>query len=274
MAVLPATRCMEDGLYPCIPPGIVLGMNNMCAPYCDVGCGVYDVGGGLYRVQCYCPVGGRFPPGLELVWQATGGDDLGLALAESAALEAASIRAFVHLARELAAHGAPAALVVRARRAARQEAGHARLFRRAAAKRGCRVPPTRSVPYTRIRSLRDLALENAVEGCGRESLGAALLLLQSMRTDHPALRSLFTRIASEECEHAELAWDIQAWLHPRLDAETRVEAQAAYDTFLARCDAQPPRADAVVARALGWPSASQWAVLVRATRSGLRGLAA
>jgi predicted metal-dependent hydrolase len=203
-----------------------------------------------------------------------GADEVGRALAESAALEAASVRAFAQLARELAAHGAPASLVAGARWAAREEAGHARLFRRAAAERRCRVPLTRSARHGGIRSLRELAIENAVEGCGRESLGAALLQLQSLSGADPALRSMLARVASEECEHAELAWDIHAWVRPRLDAEARAQVQAAYEAFLASCEARPPRAEAAVARALGLPSACVWRALVRATRSQLRALAA
>ena len=62
---------------------------------------------------------GRRPAGLRPWRVPTRGSSAGRWLAEAAALEAASVPAFRRLARELAAHGAPARLVERARRRCR-----------------------------------------------------------------------------------------------------------------------------------------------------------
>src|SRR5580658_1383630 len=91
---------------------------------------------------------------------------------EAAYLEAASVRAFDWLEDELSAHGAPERLQARARRAARDEVRHARVIRSFAERAGARVPSLR-VKAARARSLEAMAVENAVEGCVNETLGAA-----------------------------------------------------------------------------------------------------
>jgi hypothetical protein len=270
--------------YSCIPSGMVVGQNSGSA--CNEPCGVNNFGscmvfvadGGAVSVECLCG-GGRFPEGLEVVGRGAGGggDRLGLVLARNAALEAAAVSSFEQLARELAWHGAPDSLVARARRAARQEVTHARLLRRAAAARGCAVPRTRARPAAvAARTLLDIARENAVEGCGREALGAALLQFQSRRCPDPELTAVLTRIAADETGHAELSWHLHVWLLSRLDADERAEVLAAHEAFLDRCEesAPPELADADLAASLGMPTRRQWRVLVSAVRWGLRGVGA
>jgi hypothetical protein len=228
---------------------------------------------GGFDVQCLCG-GGRYPAGLTTATPGLGTDPVGLFLAQSAALEASAVRAFRQLARELAMHDAPAPLVRRARRAARQEGVHARLLREAASARGCTVPRMR---YNRApaapRSVFELATENAIEGCGRETLGTALLALQSKRSTDPTLRCIFARIAADELEHAELAWDLQAWLVSKLDPGARAQVREARSAFLATCTQHVRLPQAAIA-ALGWPSSRQWAALVAAVESGCEKLAA
>lgn len=269
--------------YSCLPPPIVPGYNQASA--CNDPCGpgnfgcqaqVPDVG--FPTITCLCG-GGRFPAGLVLL---DGGarrprDPLGAVLARNAALESAAVRAFEQLARELAAHDAPEELVAGARRAARQEVVHARLLRRAAAARGCKTPRTRALPApARARSLRRIALENAVEGCAREAIGAALLELQARRCPDAELRPVLARIAAEEIEHAEFSWRLHAWLMSRLDSEQRASVIAAHEAFLDTCERTPPpeSADPRLAGALGMPTPAQWTALVRAVRWGLRSLRA
>ena len=268
--------------YSCVPPGMVVGYNQSgaCTGPCsggNFGCDVLDDDGGI-SIECLCG-GGRFPEGLEVVARSAGRgrDALGAVLARNAALEAAAVGSFEQLARELAWHGAPEALVARARKAARQEVTHARLLRRAAAARGCDVPRTRArrVPIA-ARTLLDIARENAVEGCGREALGAALVHLQSRRCADPELKPILARIALDETGHAELSWQLHVWLLSRLEPGERAEVLAAHEAFLDRCEesAPPELADARVAASLGMPSRAQWRVLVSAVRWGLRGVGA
>ncbi|MEJ7602112.1 MAG: hypothetical protein WKG01_29720, partial [Kofleriaceae bacterium] len=69
----------------------------------------------VYTGGANCPVEGRRPAGLALPQRGAARSVAGAWLAEAAWLEAASIHAFLHLARELTAHGAPAWLVKCAR---------------------------------------------------------------------------------------------------------------------------------------------------------------
>jgi hypothetical protein len=267
--------------YSCVPAGMVLGFNpaSSCNGPCGVGsfgCEVVVVDAGAIGIECLCG-GGRFPTGLTLVRDqddaAGTSSETGAVLARNAALESAAVHAFEQLARELEWHGAPGALVARARKAARQEAVHARLFRRAAIARGGRMPRLRiQQASSRKRDLEEIALENAVEGCAREVLGAALLAFQSERCADAGLRHIFTRIAADEAQHAELAWEVHAWLQSRLGSEQRAAVSAAHEAFLAACEGQPPpeQANPAVARALGVPSPVEWRTLVAAARSGLR----
>jgi len=120
-------------------------------------------------------------------------------------LEAASVPAFLRLADELRQHGAPAALVARAEQAAADEVGHAAGFAHLRAERG--APSAASpveVPQA-PRSLEALAVENAVEGCVRETFGALVAGYQARTAGDEALRRIMTRVAAEELLHAELA---------------------------------------------------------------------
>jgi hypothetical protein len=123
----------------------------------------------------YCIVGRR-PEGLR-----ESADELGASLgaffARSAALEAASVPAFLRLGRELRSHGAPRSLVARARAAARDEVRHARAVAELALVFGGQTPLWSAAPGT-LRELEAVATENAIEGCVRETYGALVALHQ------------------------------------------------------------------------------------------------
>ncbi|HEU4535075.1 MAG TPA: hypothetical protein VFS00_13200, partial [Polyangiaceae bacterium] len=115
---------------------------------------------------------GRRPAGLAepAAWS---GGALGRYLARQAYLEAASVEAFERLALELASFGAPPELVALARRAGADEVRHHALIvalgRRFAPDFACPAP---EAAPARARSRFEFALENAVEGCVRETWGA------------------------------------------------------------------------------------------------------
>ncbi len=117
-------------------------------------------------LQCdYAPCGtGRRPPGLEPLARDSSNDAVADVLARIAHLEAASVPAFRRLSRELARLGAPATLVARARRAARDETRHARVMTVLARRRGASVPRI-GVRRTPKRDVETIAIDNAVEGC-------------------------------------------------------------------------------------------------------------
>jgi rubrerythrin len=126
-------------------------------------------------------------------------------LAKAAYLERASVTAFVRLAEELAAHGAPTRLRRAALRAARDEILHARIVARLAERAGAPSIDQPRVRAARVRSLAALAIENAVEGCVYETFGAAVGLAQAMTASDAKVRAAMRRIARDEMQHAELA---------------------------------------------------------------------
>jgi hypothetical protein len=201
---------------------------------------------------------GRRPAGLSRLRVLSRGTLAGRWLAHAAALEAASVPAFRRLARELAAHGAPAPLIAAARAAAVEEARHFVLMARAARARGAapRRPRVRPMP---VRSLLAVARENAREGCVRETFGAMTAILQSQRTPDADLRAAMASIAPDEARHARLAWEVDAWARgtlPRRAARAVDDARHAEGAKLV-AEIARTRVPAPVIRALGLPSAPE-----------------
>jgi hypothetical protein len=190
-----------------------------------------------------CPIEGRRPAGLLAPDRLDARSAAGAWLARAAWLEAASIHAFVRLAGELAQHGAPPSLVRWALLSARDEVHHTAAMSRLAARHGA-VPPVPEVAPPRPRSLEALAIENAAEGCVRETWGAVIAEWQSRAALDPEVRAVFARIALDEARHAALAWAVDRWVRTRLDpvACARVDAarEAAAREFAAGADLSSP----------------------------------
>ena len=83
------------------------------------------------------------------------------------------------------------------------------------------------VAPTAIRSLVEIARENAVEGCVRETAGAVVAARDAGRFEDPRLREIFAAIAVDERRHANLAWAVDDWARPRLTAAERRDVDAA-----------------------------------------------
>lgn len=147
--------------------------------------------------------------------------------------EAAAVHAFLRLAAELRAHGAPEDLVRAAERSAEDERRHARAFRAEAerifAALGLAPEPTDpGAPETfSIRSLEDVLLENALEGCANETYAAIIVTHQAARAPSPRLRRLLGAIAIDEQAHADLAHRIHAWGATVVDEHTAARIDAA-----------------------------------------------
>lgn len=180
--------------------------------------------GGL-RVQCTFVTStcsqpaGRRPRGFR-DRGARGTSALGAYFAQIAALEAASVDAFLILARDLRAHRAPRRLVQRALRAARDEQRHTKLMSELARAHGGVVPAATARPWRR-RSLIDVARENAVEGCVRETFGALLASYQARHAPSAAVREAMAVIARDETQHAILAHDVHRWTSGKLPVDER-----------------------------------------------------
>ena len=153
-------------------------------------------------------------------------DDLGAWFAEIAHLEAASVIAFERLAIELRLLGAPEELVATAEESARDEVRHAETTA-ALARRFGGVVTKPSVPDVAPRALFDVARENAVEGCVRETFGALVATYQGGHAVDADIRAAMRVIANEETRHSALAWEIAAWAEPLLTTSERAEVAEA-----------------------------------------------
>ena len=208
-------------------------------------------------VQCewqyYCG-GGRGHAALQPATHPSEGDAVARWAAATAHAEAASVAAFLALRDELEFHDAPADLVARALEAARDEVAHARMMSRIANRRGATPQRPRFAPIE-VRALEALAIENAVEGCVRETWAALEATYQARAAHDTDIRAAMSRIALDETRHAELARDIDAWLRTRLDAKAieRVDAarNRAADALAQSLDRQP---DSILHHHAGLPS--------------------
>ncbi len=174
-------------------------------------------------------------------------------LAGIAHLEAASVHAFAELEADLARHGAPAELRAQAARARRDEIRHARQMARLARRHDGVVTPPVVRPSPPC-DLEALALENAVEGCVRETYGALFGAWQARFAEDPAVRATMRRVAEDEARHAALSWALARWLEPRLSPEARARVLAAREEALAtlRAEMEAPL-DPETARVVGAP---------------------
>ncbi len=198
------------------------------------------------EMTCSCSyVAGRRPDGLQSEGLPQGGDPVGRWLAEVAHLEAAAVFAFANLARELAHHGAPQDLVDRALDAARDEVIHADLTSALALQRGV-IPQVPEVAPFQVRSLMDMALDNASEGCVLETFAALMASWQAQTAQDTAIRTVMARIARDETRHGELARDIDVWLRPKLSKAQARQVEAARRDALATLGQQPQPASVLV----------------------------
>ncbi|HEX6243298.1 MAG TPA: ferritin-like domain-containing protein, partial [Polyangiales bacterium] len=163
---------------------------------------------------------GRKPAGLRSGSVALGKSALGDYLARIAHLEAASVVAFERLARELRAHGAPLGLLRGAIEARGDEVRHAEQLGQLALARGGQLSAL-DVKDLPVRELEEIALENTVEGCVRETFGALVGAYQAQHAQDAELRRAMVAVAADEARHAALSHRVQHWLEPRLSAEAR-----------------------------------------------------
>jgi hypothetical protein len=161
-------------------------------------------------------------------------------------LEAVSVHAFARLERELAAHGATPAMLRDARRARRDEVRHTAMTTRLARRAGTAVRMPDAPPSAPVRSLFEVALENAVEGCVRETYGAVAGLVDAQTARDGSRRRAMRAIAADECRHAELAWAVHAWAMPRLSHAERLRVESAMRDTVAEIARRDPQAAALL----------------------------
>lgn len=132
-------------------------------------------------------------------------------------VEQASVPAFLQLAAELRALGAPRPLVGRALQAAREEAGHARLCYAMVARRtgqpvlAAPMAPVGPRPGSRRLRLSRLAVEALQDGIIGEGEAAARAARRRDAARDPLEARVEHRIVVEETRHARLAEDVLRW---------------------------------------------------------------
>src|SRR4029453_18365855 len=129
---------------------------------------------------------------------------------------------------ELAHWGADADLVTRSRSAARDEIRHARMLGSLARREGATLSEA-PVVHGPIRSLFEIALENAVEGCVRETFGALVAGWQADHAKRQDVRRVMMRIYRDEVTHADLAWQVHAWISKKLSPKQLEVIEGAMD---------------------------------------------
>lgn len=157
--------------------------------------------------------------------------DLGAYFAEMAALEASAVVAFERLARELLWLGAPSELVARAQSGRDDEARHVHQMATLAQGFGAEacgeerltVAAAEMLELAALppRSALDIALENAREGCVRETYGALVATHQAQHAADARVADTLGQVARDETRHAAFSWDLAAWLTTQLSAEDR-----------------------------------------------------
>lgn len=218
----------------CLDPALAVMGTQLSQPLCNSICNANYVfnctvsGVTASEASVYCNPGcavGRRPEGM-LETSAFDGHEVGGYFAQTAQLEAASVTAFRVLRDELREAGAPKALLRAAARAARDEIRHTRATGALARRFGSRPQPA-TIGRTARRSLEAIALENAIEGCVRETYGALLATRQAQLARDPVVRAVMVRIARDETRHASLSWRVGRWLETRLDPAARRNVQRA-----------------------------------------------
>jgi len=138
---------------------------------------------------------------------------------DRARMEWASVPAFLELARQLTALGAPVALTERARAAAADELRHAVLSGGLAATLGelhlldldpPATTPARP-PAIGLAGLIRLAVESFADGCVGEAAAADQAAREAEITAVPEIACVLRGIAEDEARHALLAWDVLSW---------------------------------------------------------------
>jgi hypothetical protein len=169
-----------------------------------------------------CALIGRLTEGTVAPARPRTGSDVGRYFAQVAGLEAAAVDAFERMAAELSALGAPAELVQWARVSADDERRHTRDMG-ALAERFAVTPAAYEAQEFALRGLFEVALENAVEGCVRETYGAVVGHHQAEHARDPVVRAAMAKVAEDETRHAALSWAVAEWALPQLTDAQREE---------------------------------------------------
>ena len=247
--------CEESYSYSCLPCGAIAGR-----PYVVDGLPRLPKAVASDRGKAVAPpLNGRIPNSVLSAaghhWAVAGG------------AEWASVASFSKHSLELLANGAPAHLISGMHTAALEEVGHAEAaYALATSYLGVAVGP--SALDTRdsgeVRSLPDVAVSTAREGCVAETVAAIEAQLTLAACIAPAACAALAVVANDEASHAALAWRELEWAigrQPSLATTLKGVLSAAAAALLAKSGASRAAAgddgevDAAALAAHGVPSA-------------------
>lgn len=213
----------------------------------------------------FCAIG-RLAEGVASHWR---GAALTGAFANMASHEAAAVVAFEQLAEEVRVHSLPESLRRGALRAANEERRHTRLVGGLAHQLGGQFGISRERP-TELRSLEALALDNAVEGCVRETFGAMIGAYQSEHARDPQVRAVLASVAEDELGHGAWSWTLGEELERRLPVSSRRRVREARDEALASmAHGLLARRTSLERRELGLPDESRLETMASALRKAM-----
>jgi hypothetical protein len=115
-----------------------------------------------------------------------------------------------------------------------------------------------------VRTLAEIACENAVEGCVRETWGAAVAAYQAACAQDRTIRRVMGSIAADEAEHAALGWAVDAWACSLLSVHERAHVGQARTQ--AHADLVSQAAEAAPHETLGLPGAAASLRMLRELR--------
>jgi len=206
---------------------------------------------------------GRVPAGLCSVSEARHESAVGDFLAHCAHLEDASVYAFERLARELTAYGAPRDMIAASLHAADDEVRHARVVGELAQARGGKAVVA-EVQTLALRTLEEIATENATEGCVRETYGALVGGYQARHAHDLGIRTAMREVAADEARHAALSHRVHSWAMAQLSSPERARVLSAQRRAIAELTREcKVEVDTRIREPLGLPSAEVAQALLR-----------
>jgi len=140
---------------------------------------------------------------------------------------------------------------------------------------GASAPPdVRIRTRRRHRSLEAIGVENAREGCVRETFAALLAERQAQRATLPGLPQTMATIARDEARHAALSWQIAAFIDARVSSRARRRIARARHAAIRDLRRELLRGSDTEQGPLGLPAASEAVALLDALAPAMRALQA
>ena len=195
-------------------------------------------------------------------------DSVGSWCARAAHNETVSVASFAKLHRSLSQLGAPQSLLTKCLSAASDEIRHARQMVQLAKQHQAPLPALQFGDSQPCRV--ELAIDNVVEGCVKETFAALIALHQAKHAQNNEIRQAMKTIAQDELQHAQLAMDIHEWLLAQLTETEKAQVAEAKLQALTELEASwKNRFPNDIDSDLGRPNPAKGLALARAFHNAL-----